>query len=40
LMDGRLVAGALCGIEEAMNGPIAAELDAITAAHTDAAQAA
>jgi hypothetical protein len=40
LMDGRLVAGALCGIEEAMNGPIAAELDAITAAHAGAARAA
>jgi hypothetical protein len=31
LMDGRLVADALAGIEEAMCGPIVAELDAITA---------
>jgi hypothetical protein len=30
LMDGRLVAGVLTGIEEAMNGPIAAELDSIS----------
>jgi hypothetical protein len=31
LMDGRLVAEVLAGIEEAMNGPIVAELDAIAA---------
>ena len=29
LMDGRLIAGTLAGIEEALNGPIAAELDLI-----------
>jgi hypothetical protein len=31
LMDGRLIADALVGIEEALNGPIVAELDTIAA---------
>ena len=31
LMDGRLVADALSGIEDALSGPIVAELDSITA---------